>query len=215
MGINEIHLIISILGGSLGLIVVTAAVLCLLFYTKQQIDKKLKDIQEHVEDKTKTSFEKLDTDIKELKESVDTDIKDLKESVDKEIINIKEVVSEFKLINQKERSTVKDELHEKLDDTKKSLEDVMKQFVTTVTEIKQADKEMSVQFITMLNSVKDELKNDYTARYNDLLVLINSKANESDFNRLETKFDKFSETITELNTIVRLQLEPKKEHKKN
>jgi hypothetical protein len=58
-----------------------------------------------------------------------------------------------------------------------------------------------------INTVKDELKNDYINRYNELLQIINTKVNIADFDRLEQKFDKVCETITELKTIVQLQLE--------
>ena len=81
-----------------------------------------------------------------------------------------------------------------------------------MSEIKQADKDNTIQFITLIDTVKDELKNDYTSRYNDLLVLINTKANISDFNRIEQKFDKVTETITELKTIVELQLNKKEKN---
>ena len=199
MGITEIHLLISILGGSLGLILTTAGVLCLLFYTKPQIDKKLEDLKKDVEEETKKSYEKLDFDIKSLQKTVS-----------EEINEIKRTTAEFKLINEKERSNAKDELHEKLETTRDALEDMMKQFVDTITEVKQADKEMAVQFITLINSLKDELKNDYTARYNDLLVLINTKADKNEFNRLEHKFDKMFETMTELKTTVQIQLDKDK-----
>lgn len=212
--LDQLHLTVSIVVASLSIILAGSSIMCLLFYTKSQIDKKLKDVREYIDNKSKESFEKLDKDIKELKESVNEELKDLTSSVDEEISEIKEVVAEFKLLNQKERSEVKDELHEKLDDTKAALEDAMKQFITTITEIKQADKEMAVQFLTLVNGVKDELKDDYTARYNDLLVLINTKANEVDFNRLEQKFDRTFETITELKTIVQLQLDGRDKEKR-
>ena len=65
------------------------------------------------------------------------------------------------------------------------------------------------EFTNLLNAVKDELRADSINRYNDLLKLVNSKVSLSDFDRLENKFDKVTETITELKTIVQFQLEDK------
>ena len=60
---------------------------------------------------------------------------------------------------------------------------------------------------------KDELKNDYINRYNELFTMMNTKVNIQDFDRLENKFDKVSETIAEVKTIVQIQMEERKNKK--
>lgn len=160
---------------------------CYLFYTKSEVDKKLSDVK----DENKT-FQN------ELKKDIDSRIEEVKDLIYK---NEKEV--------QENQAKAKDEIHDKLTENKQALEDGMKQFVQLLADIKEADKDMSIQFISMINAVKEELKNDYTSRYNDLLVLINAKANESDFIRLENKFDKITETMVELKTVVQMKLEDK------
>lgn len=184
---GELQIVLSVIGVALGIIVSCITIMCFNFYTKSQVDSKIKNAGDAVEEKDKKKIEKLEYDVKKLSEDF----------------------SACKLNSQEARCQVKDDLQSRMDVTKLALEEAMKHFVVTLTEIKQADKEMAVQFITLVNEVKDELKNDYTARYNDLLLLINTKANESDFNRLEQKFDKLSEIMTELKTIVQIQLEGK------
>ena len=186
---GELQLILSTIGIGLGIIISCVTIMCFQFYTKTQVDEKIKQAQDNTEKKDLERIEKVEIELKSLNEAL----------------------ADCKLKSQEARCMVKDDLQSRLDVTKLALEEAMKHFVTTLTEIKQADKEMAVQFITLVNEVKDELKNDYTARYNDLLLLINTKANESDFNRLENKFDKLSEIMTELKTIVQIQLEGKRQ----
>ena len=76
-----------------------------------------------------------------------------------------------------------------------------------ISQVKQEDKQISNEFMKLLSEVKDELKNDYINRYNDLIKMINTKVSTSDFDRLESKFDKVTETITELRTIIQMQKE--------
>ena len=130
-----------------------------------------------------------------------------KSEVDKKFGEVIGLVHQNELELQESNSKVKDDIYDKLNENKQALEDGMKQFIQLLSDIKEADKDMSLQFITMINTVKEELKNDYTSRYNDLLVLINTKANEADFNRLENKFDKMSATMVELKTVVQMKLE--------
>lgn len=133
--------------------------------------------------------------------------------VDEKIASINNSISNSNLSNQKDLSLIKDEIYNKMTENKDSLESSMKEFITILSDIKESDKELSVNFITLINAVKDELKNDYTSRYNDLLLIINTKANEADFSRMEQKFDKINETMTQLKTIIELQLEEKKREK--
>ena len=129
-----------------------------------------------------------------------------KSEIDDKFAIMQKLISDNQLTNQKNSTSIKDEIYEKLTENKNSLESGMKEFIKIISEIRETDKNLSIQFINLVNSVKDELKNDYTSRYNDLLLLINTKANESDFNRLEQKFDKVNETMTELKTIIQMKL---------
>ena len=129
-----------------------------------------------------------------------------KSEIDDKFAIMQKLISDNQLTNQKNSTNIKDEIYEKLTENKNSLESGMKEFIKIISEIRETDKNLSIQFINLVNSVKDELKNDYTSRYNDLLLLINTKANESDFNRLEQKFDKVNETMTELKTIIQMKL---------
>lgn len=74
-------------------------------------------------------------------------------------------------------------------------------------EAERSSNHITQEFTNLLNAVKDELRTDNINRYNDLLKIINTKVSISDFDRLENKFDKVTETITELKTIVQIQLE--------
>ena len=129
-----------------------------------------------------------------------------KSEIDDKFAIMQKLISDNQLTNQKNSTNIKDEIYEKLTENKNSLESGMKEFIKIISEIRETDKNLSIQFINLVNSVKDELKNDYTSRYNDLLLLINTKAHESDFNRLEQKFDKVNETMTELKTIIQMKL---------
>ena len=146
------------------------------------------------------------------KDQVDRKVMEVKDLLLHEIDTLQETINKNQLESQQNTADIKDEINDKLGENKQALEDGMRQFINILTDIKQTDKDTSVQFLTMLNTVKEELKNDYTSRYNDLLLLINTKADEKDFNRLEQKFDKISETIVELKTIVELQLKDKQKH---
>ena len=128
-----------------------------------------------------------------------------KSQIDEKLTDIKKIITDGQLHNQEATQHTKDEIYEKLNENKAALESGMKEFINILSDIKESDKNFSVQLVTLVNGVKDELKNDYTSRYNDLLLLINTKADEKDFNRLEQKFDKLSETLIEVRTIVQQQ----------
>ena len=93
----------------------------------------------------------------------------------------------------------------------KSLEDKMGDLMKALYESKQDDKNLSIELIKVTDAMKDELRKDYISRYNTLLQLVNGKVDQKDFNRLEQKFDRVSETITELKTIIELKVKDKKE----
>ena len=79
--------------------------------------------------------------------------------------------------------------------------------------VKSEGQDISIKFTQLLNDIKDELKNDYINRYNELFAMMNTKVNIQDFDRLENKFDKVSETIAEVKTIVQIQMEERKNKK--
>ena len=79
--------------------------------------------------------------------------------------------------------------------------------------VKSEGQDISIKFTQLLNDIKDELKNDYINRYNELFTMMNTKVNIQDFDRLENKFDKVSETIAEVKTIVQIQMEERKNKK--
>lgn len=122
-----------------------------IYYTKSQIDKKLKDI---------------DSGITTTKEGV------IKEFNDK-IANI-----ELKMDNM----------------------------LKALYESKQEEKNISIDMLKITDTMREEVRNDYIRRYNDLVATLNTKADESDFTRLENKFDKVSETLTALKTIIEMRV---------
>ena len=134
-----------------------------------------------------------------------------KAQINDKLTEMRQEINDNALERQKNISAIKDALADKIDKSKQSFEEALKEFINVLSDIKQADKDNAIQYITLIDSVKDELKNDYTCRYNDLLTLINSKASMNDFTRMEQKFDKVGETITELKIIVETQLKTKKE----
>lgn len=107
----------------------------------------------------------------------------------------------------------KKDIYAKLDNTHTDLQSTVREFIKVLSDLKDAEKDKSLEFIKLVNIVKDELKSDYMARYNDLLNIINTKANETDFTRLENKFDKLSETLVELKTTIQLQMKENKKEK--
>lgn len=183
--------ILTIIGSAIGILVGTITVLNFSFYSKSQVDKKIDENNKTLKNEIQQKIDNVSSDNKQLNS----------------------IVQENNLDAQRVRLKIQEELHQKMDDTKLALEEAMKQFINTLADIKQSDKDMAIQFITLVNGVKDELKNDYIARYNDLLLIINTKANETDFNRLEQKFDKVSETIIELKTIVEHNVDKKETHR--
>lgn len=168
-----------------------------LFYTKSEVNSKLAEIKEE-----------SDKHDNELLASVNTFHSTIKD----ELTQTREKI--FEKIVEEERHTniLTKEIYDKLNIHKQSYDDVNKSMLEAISQLKQESKEQSAEFVNLLNAVKDELKTDYINRYNELLALINTKVSVSDFDRLETKFDKVTNTITELKTIVTMQLD---EHGKN
>ena len=123
-----------------------------------------------------------------------------------------------KLAEFKAESDTKDEkLMEKVNavhnDIKDELKETTEYIHKNLLDAERNSSHITQEFTSLLNAIKDELREDSIRRYNDLLKIINTKVSSSDFDRLETKFDKVTETITELKTIVQIQLD--EQHKKN
>lgn len=185
-----------IFGEILASIISVVTIAKFLFYTKSQVDTMIKNSEES----TNSQLQLLATKIEANHTSLAKELVETKEQIFKSLL-------EAERANNKERK----EIYDRLTQNKESFEDYNKSMLETISQIKQEDKDLSAQFMQLLNSVKDELKNDYINRYNELLQIMNTKVNATDFDRLEHKFDKVCETITELKTIVTIQQE---EHKK-
>ncbi len=206
------HETLLISGTILGALISCVTLIKFLFYTKSETDEKLKLLQED-----------LHIDLKDLKDNFDEDKSDIYNKIHDNHENVKTNVTETKekiyqnLIEaERQGSILRQDIHDKLAQNKQTFEDYNKDVLQAISQIKQEDKELANHFIQLTNTLKDELKNDYINRYNDLLRIINTKVNISDFDRLEHKFDKVTETLTELKTIVQYQLEEQnKKNKKN
>lgn len=187
-----------LIGAILTVIISLVTVARYLFYTKSEIDKKFADL--------KTESDKKDEVLLEKVNHVHTQIKE-------ELVETKEKI--FDKIVEEERNTNKitQEIYDRLTQNKQIFDDYNKNMLEIISQIKQEDKQLSNDLLKLLSDVKDELRSDYMNRYNELIKLIGTKVSVSDFDRLETKFDRVTETITELKTIVQMQLEEGKNNK--
>lgn len=163
-----------------------------LFYTKAEVDKKLETLKE-------ISNKKDDEILDKFQQTYDA-VKD-------ELNNTKQQIFEKLLEAERNGNTSRQELYNRLAENKQTFEQYNQHMLELVGQVKQDEKEINIEFMSVINAVKDELKEDYINRYNDLLKLVGTKTNNSDFDRLENKFDKLSQTMTELKTIVELQLQ--------
>ena len=163
-----------------------------LFYSKSEINTKFAELKAESDKRDEILLEKVN---------------ELHNQVKEELVETKERI--FENIVQAERNTTRitQEIYDKLSQNKQVFDDYNKNMLEIVSQIKQEDKQISNDFLKLLSAVKDELRSDYMNRYNELIKLIGTKVSISDFDRLETKFDRVTETITELKTIVQLQLE--------
>lgn len=126
-----------------------------------------------------------------------------------DLLKHKSELYEKLLESERNHAISRQEIYDRLSQNKEIFEDYMKQFMTVINEMKHEDKQLSVEFITLTNSIKGELKDDYLNRYNDLLKLISLKANESDFARMEQKVDKLTEGMAEVKTTIQYLAEEK------
>lgn len=167
-----------------------------LFYTKAEINAKFSEAKAESDKRDEVIQEKINTTHIEIKAA----ISDIKEKLYSNQIESERLANKH---NQ--------EIYDRVNQNKQIVDDYNQSMLEVVSQLKQENKQITNDFMNIVNTIKDELKNDYINRYNELLTLINTKVNTSDFDRLENKFDKVTETITELKTIVQLQLD---EHNK-
>lgn len=181
-----------ILGSILTVIISLVTVAKFLFYTKSEINGKFAELKQESDKKDEILLEKVTNLHNELKE---------------ELIQTKDKIFEDLLNAERNNNKITQEIYDRLNQNKQIFDDYNKSMIEAMGQIKSDSHQISTDFSNILSAVKDELKSDYINRYNDLLKLINTKVNSSDFDRLESKFDKVTTTITELKTIVQLQME--------
>lgn len=186
-----------IIGGILSILVAIVTLVKFLFYTKSEVDKKLTDL--------KTDTDKFEKQVLQKFQELQASFKD-------ELTNTKESIFNKLLEAERNNTQARQEIYNKLSESNQSFEEYNQHMLELVSQVKQDEKQTNIDFMQLLNGVKDELKSDYINRYNDLLRLVGTKTNNSDFDRLETKFDKLSQTMTELKTIVQLNLEEVSKH---
>lgn len=186
------HEMLIILGTLLGCIISYFTINKFVFYTKSEVDAQF------------TAFKK-ESDSKD--ELLTTTIQANHAEIKQELANNKENLFEKLLEAERQSNRDRQQLYDRLAQNKEAFDDYNKTMLSAIAEMKQDEKESNNNFLQLINALKDELKTDYTNRYNELLKIIGTKANLCDFDRLETKFDKVTETITELKTIVQIKLE--------
>lgn len=183
---------IVILGAVLGVVISIVTIARLLFYTKAEINTKFEAAQEHSDLKDEALKQYLVNESAKFRDYIDDN---------------KEKTFEKMLDAERENNKARQEIYNTLNENKQLFDSYNKEILEMVSSIRQENRDMCNQYMQTTNTIKDELKNDYINRYNELLQIINTKVNVTDFDRLEQKFDKVCETITELKTIVQLQLE--------
>lgn len=194
------HEILVYLGEILAAIIGFVTISRLLFYTKAETDKLLGGVQKELEDKHTNIQDKINENQQAIKDSLS---------------EIKDTLFEKLLETERLTGQSRQEFQDRLLQNRQQTEEYHKNLLQSIAQINADTKELSNNFLQAINVVKDELKNDYVNRYNDLLQLLNTKVNTADFDRLEHKFDRICESITELKTIVQIQREDsrKKESK--
>lgn len=184
--------LLACLATLLGVIISIVVIARLLFYTKAEINTKLQDVNNHSDEKDEMLRDFIIKEFNVLNTQLETN----KDKTYEKLLNA-----------EREGNHARQELYDRMAQNKQVFEDYNKNMLEVIAQIRQEDRDLSNKYIQLLNEVKDELKNDYINRYNELLQIINTKVNVPDFDRLEHKFDKVSETITELKTIVQMQID--------
>ena len=78
-----------------------------------------------------------------------------KSEIDDKFAIIQKLISDNQLTNQKNSTNIKDEIYEKLTENKNSLESGMKEFIKIISEIRETDKNLSIQFINLVKSMQN------------------------------------------------------------
>jgi hypothetical protein len=199
------HEILVILGALLGCIISYFTINKFVFYTKSEIDQKLLDIKLEGE----ARFNELKAESDKRDELITAKIEKYHAEIKEDLSSTKDRIFEKLLEAERASNKARQDLYDRLTQNKEIFEDYNKNMLAAMSELKQDEKESDSKFIQILNDVKDELRNDYTNRYNEIITLMGTKVNVQDFDRLENKFDKVTETIIELKTIFQRNLDKK------
>lgn len=186
------------IGTVAGTLVSIFTVLKVLFFTKSEVNAK---------------FEELKKDSDSRDEAITEKISNVKAELKNEVIETKDSLYKDVLAVERSINKVTQEIYDRLNQNKQILDDYNKHMIEALAGVKSEGQDISIKFTQLLNDIKDELKNDYINRYNELFTMMNTKVNIQDFDRLENKFDKVSETIAEVKTIVQIQMEERKNKK--
>lgn len=207
-------------GELLGVIGGSAGVSKLLFYSKSEIDKQIKELTDGFNNELK----QLEIRLEQKSEEADKNLEDkwiksedelykamdtIQLKMDKNHAEVKEELSQtkeiiFEKLLEAERASNKSrqELYDRLTQNKQIFDDYNKNIMETISQIKQDQKEMIVTLTQFVNDIKDELKTDSNRRYHELTEVMSKKVPQDDFDRLENKFDKLIENVAELKAIV-------------
>ena len=186
------------IGTVAGTLVSIFTVLKVLFFTKSEVNAR---------------FEELKKDSDSRDEAITEKISNVKAELKNEVIETKDSLYKDVLAVERSINKVTQEIYDRLNQNKQILDDYNKHMIEALAGVKSEGQDISIKFTQLLNDIKDELKNDYINRYNELFTMMNTKVNIQDFDRLENKFDKVSETIAEVKTIVQIQMEERKNKK--
>ena len=174
------------------------AILRALFFTKSEINTKFANLKQESDTRDEAITEKISNVKTELK----NEVVETKDSLYKDVLAVERSINK-----------ITQEIYDRLNQNKQILDDYNKHMIEALAGVKSEGQDISIKFTQLLNDIKDELKNDYINRYNELFTMMNTKVNIQDFDRLENKFDKVSETIAEVKTIVQIQMEERKNKK--
>ena len=199
------HEILVILGALLGCIISYFTINKFVFYTKSEIDQKLLDIKLEGE----ARFNELKAESDKRDELITAKIEKYHAEIKEDLSSTKDRIFEKLLEAERASNKARQDLYDRLTQNKEIFEDYNKNMLAAMSELKQDEKESDSKFIQILNDVRDELRNDYTNRYNEIITLMGTKVNVQDSDRLENKFDKVTETIIELKTIFQRNLDKK------
>ena len=186
------------IGTVAGTLVSIFTVLKVLFFTKSEVNAKFEELKKDSDTPDEAITEKIAT----VKADLKNEVIETKDSLYKDVLAVERSINK-----------VTQEIYDRLNQNKQILDDYNKHMIEALAGVKSEGQDISIKFTQLLNDIKDELKNDYINRYNELFAMMNTKVNIQDFDRLENKFDKVSETIAEVKTIVQIQMEERKNRK--